>query len=83
MYVAQVKSMEANRPYIVMADEDVTFGTTNETLVPVALNRPEQETTPNYALLGTFAPIFENLLGCFKKSTISTNSFFSSSLNSY
>ena len=57
MFVAQVKSMEANRPYVVMADEDVTFGTTNETLVPVALNRPEQETTPNYALLGTFAPI--------------------------
>jgi hypothetical protein len=57
MFVAQVKGMEANRPYIVMADEDVTFGTTNETLVPVAPNRLEQETTVNYALLGTFAPI--------------------------
>ena len=57
MYVAQVKGMEANRPYIVMADENVTFGTTNETLVPVAPDRLEQETTPNYALLGTFAPI--------------------------
>ena len=57
MFVAQVKGMEANRPYIVMADEDVTFGTTNETLVPVAPNRLGQETTPNYALLGTFAPI--------------------------
>ena len=57
MFVAQVKGMEANRPYIVMADEDVTFGTTNETLVPVAPDRLEQETTPNYALLGTFAPI--------------------------
>ncbi len=57
MFVAQVKGMEANRPYIVMADENVTFSTTNETLVPVAPDRLEQETTPNYALLGTFAPI--------------------------
>ena len=59
MIVAQVKvnSIDANRPYVIMADEDLTFATANETLVPVAPNRLEQISTGRYAMLGTFVPV--------------------------
>ncbi len=56
--VAQTDSMlQANLPYIIQADEDVTFTTANETLVPVTPNRLEQVATYSFTMTGTLAPI--------------------------
>ena len=56
--VAQVESMEANCPYVIMADEDATFTSAHETVIPVTPNRTaEPVATPSYAMYGTLAPI--------------------------
>ena len=57
MLVAQVKSIQANLPYVIMADNDVTIATDNETFIHVAPNRLEQVSSPSFAMLGILAPI--------------------------
>ena len=59
MFVAQleVESIEANRPYVIIADEELTFATANETLVPVVHDKLEPVSTGSYAMRGTFAPV--------------------------
>ena len=59
MFVAQleVESIEANRPYVIIADEELTFATANETLVPVVHDKLEPVSTGSYAMRGTFVPV--------------------------
>ena len=55
--VAQVESMEANCPYVIMADEDATFTSAHETVIPVTPKQTEQVATPSFAMKGSLAPI--------------------------
>ena len=58
MLVSQVLGMEANTPYVIMAEEDVTFSTAEENVVhvtPARLKEPVE--TSGFAMQGTLAPI--------------------------
>ena len=58
MLVSQVLGMEANTPYVIMAEEDVTFSTAEENVVhvtPARLKEPVE--ISGFAMQGTLAPI--------------------------
>lgn len=55
--VSQVDRIRGMRPYVILPEEDVTFSTSTETLVPTTPNRLLQVSDEFYAMLGTLRPI--------------------------
>jgi hypothetical protein len=49
--------IEANKPYVIIADNDVVFETTIETMVPATPSRLPQVATDNYSMSGTYTSI--------------------------
>ena len=49
--------IEANKPYVIVTDREVRFGTTVETIVPVTPNILPQVSINNYVMTGTLAYI--------------------------
>ena len=54
-----MKSIIANNPYIIVADEDITLSSLTETIVPVIPKRLEQAAVDNYVMSGSLASISE------------------------
>jgi hypothetical protein len=53
----QQKSIVANNPYVVFADEDITLQTKSETTIPVIPRRLEQATAGDFVMSGTLTSI--------------------------
>ena len=57
IFISQVDSLEAGKPYVVVADEEMTFSIQAETLLPVTPDGLPQVDTEYFAMNGTLSPI--------------------------
>ncbi len=57
IFISRVDSMEAGKPYLVVADEDMTLSIQVETLVPVTPDILPQLSEDYFAMTGTLTPI--------------------------